>query len=348
MKANNVIVAFYNETPPCSKDTCPEMRASEWQYLCAVHDPPKSCSAIDYCVHTLDWAANVLTSPKYFPSRLMMNSEQVTGGASGAGMRHLTNIFRRVYRIFAHAWFQHRDVFWHVEGSDGLYTFFKTVCDVYQLIPEDNYTIPIEAELFNNTEIETPVSRSGPDLSQLPVMKKTDENASAFAQEMYDPQEQQEASAATTTVSVGATTRRHKHTPSTGTNVATIAEGTEEEDMARETSESTTQTIPEETEAEAEPEPQGCPRPISDAALTRLGKMDLNGVTTFPDEVSASVATPMPHDKDPMEAAGEKTVEETPGEHQDDAEKEAQEEKKNEQVKEQSETKDERGTTDSS
>ena len=148
-KTNFIIVGFFNTVPKCSAVTCPEMRASEWQYLCAVHDPPKSCAAIDYCCHTLDWAGNILTSPKFFPSRLSMggtgndaSSQQTTANS----MRQLVNIFRRVYRIYAHAWFQHRDVFWKFEEKHGLYKFFKTVCDVYDLIPQDNFTIPPEAE----------------------------------------------------------------------------------------------------------------------------------------------------------------------------------------------------------
>jgi hypothetical protein len=137
-KVNSIIVALFADNPPCASVTCPEMRASEWQYLCAVHDPPKSCCAIDYCCHTLDWAANTLTSPKHFPSRLALGTDQSTQHSQA---RQLTNIFRRVYRIFAHAWFQHRDMFWNVEARTGLYIFFKTVCDYYGLIPEDNYTI---------------------------------------------------------------------------------------------------------------------------------------------------------------------------------------------------------------
>jgi hypothetical protein len=43
-------------------------------------------------------------------------------------------------------------------------------------------------------------------------------------------QQHEQEGETTTTVSVGATTRRHKHTPSTGSQVTTIAEGTEEED----------------------------------------------------------------------------------------------------------------------
>lgn len=204
---NAIVVAFYQEDPPCSKDTCPEMRASEWQYLCAVHDPPKACYAIDYCNHTLDWAANQLTSAKIFPSRLTMGS--ASGGSQG-GLRALTNIMRRCYRIFAHAWYQHRQVFWNIENSQGLYIFFKTVCDVYNLIPQDSYTVPREAEGLSAEEEPHEPSRSG---------LKNPENELP----------KQEESEATTSISTGATTRRHKHTPSTGSSVTTIVESDEDD-----------------------------------------------------------------------------------------------------------------------
>lgn len=216
-KVNSIIVALFSDSPACSSATCPEMRASEWQYLCAVHDPPKSCCAIDYCCHTLDWAANTLTSPKHFPSRLALGADQSTQHSQ---MRQLTNIFRRVYRIFAHAWFQHRDMFWKVEGRTGLYVFFKTVCDVYGLIPEDNYTIPAEAE-----GIEPPAeSRS----SIPPLILK---------REPSEPGLHSSDNATTIegvtdhTLSTAGTTKRHRHSPSVGaTSVHTVVEENEEED----------------------------------------------------------------------------------------------------------------------
>lgn len=143
-QCNSLIVGFLFDTPPCSAATCPEMRASEWQFLCAVHDAPKSCCAIDYCCHTLDWAANVVTNPKIFPSRFVAPLSD--GHDKGAAVKNLVNVFRRLHRIFAHAWFQHRGVFWSVEGQTGLYVFFKTVCDLYDLLPAENYKLPPEAE----------------------------------------------------------------------------------------------------------------------------------------------------------------------------------------------------------
>lgn len=107
---NILVVALIRDG--CTATSCPEMRADEWQYLCAAHDPPRSCCAIDYITHTLDNAAMILCSTKYFPSRLSL---------TGNGTKHLSSIFRRLYRIFAHAWFQHRDVFWEVEREYGLY-----------------------------------------------------------------------------------------------------------------------------------------------------------------------------------------------------------------------------------
>ena len=207
--ANDLLVALLTKIDPaCSAASCPEMRASEWQYLCAVHETPKACCAIDYCIHTLDWAGDILTSVKLFPSRMTLGPPDSPGHQTA--VRNITNIMRRVYRIFAHAWFQHREgVFWPVEGSGGIYTLFKTVCDVYGLIPEDNYTIPPEAEgLPSKEEMEH-------DRQEKAGTKKTGDEAG-----------EEDAAALQVT---GATTRRHKHTPSVGSAVGTIAEGEEDE-----------------------------------------------------------------------------------------------------------------------
>ena len=134
-------------------------------------------------------------------------------GGTQQSVRQLTNIFRRVYRIFAHAWFQHRQVFWQVEGNEGLYILFKKVCDVYNLIQEDNYTISPEAEgIASNKEDE-------PESGIAILKKQADEEETNRGDD----------DTTTTTISTGATTRRHKHTPSTGSLVPTIAEGDEDD-----------------------------------------------------------------------------------------------------------------------
>ncbi|RKP09902.1 putative phocein protein [Thamnocephalis sphaerospora] len=88
--------------PECNKESCPEMKADEWLYLCAAHIQPQACCAIDYAFHTLDGATSLLNSNKYFPSRMSIMP---------TSLKHFQSIARRLYRIFAHAWYHHREVF---------------------------------------------------------------------------------------------------------------------------------------------------------------------------------------------------------------------------------------------
>ena len=84
----------------CKPDTCSQMTATEqWIFLCAAHKTPKECPAIDYTRHTLDGAACLLNSNKYFPSRVSIKESSVA---------KLGSVCRRVYRIFSHAYFHHR------------------------------------------------------------------------------------------------------------------------------------------------------------------------------------------------------------------------------------------------
>ncbi|PNP45883.1 hypothetical protein TGAM01_v201763 [Trichoderma gamsii] len=214
-QCNSLICGFLFDSPPCSANTCPEMRASEWQFLCAVHEQPKSCCAIDYCCHTLDWAANVVSDQKIFPSRFVVVNDV---HSKNVGVKSLVNVFRRLHRIFAHAWFQHRSVFWAVEGQTGLYVFFKTVCDLYDLLPAENYKLPPEAE-------------------GLEAHPEFDVNASSRAQppQILKPSASQiganEGDEDGLHGSVNRTnTRRHiRSSPSTGSSVTTVMEAEEED-----------------------------------------------------------------------------------------------------------------------
>lgn len=139
MHLNYLVVLL---APECNSKTCPEMRASEWQYLCAAHPSPQSCTAIDYIVHTLDGATALLNSSKYFPSRVSVPE---------SSHKHFQSIARRLYRIFAHAWYHHRDKFNEFETETRLYErfllfstkHFKLISD--KLITIDNgafYVVP--------------------------------------------------------------------------------------------------------------------------------------------------------------------------------------------------------------
>ena len=269
-KINIIMVSLFAEAPPCSATTCPEMRASEWQYLCAVHDPPKSCCAIDYCCHTLDWAANTLTSSKHFPSRLALGSDGAGQGAGNVTRQHqerqLTNIFRRVYRIFAHAWFQHRDSFWRVENRTGLYTLFKTICDSYALIPEDNYTIPLEAEGLESREEE--------DMRINEEAMKRQAGFGTTSKQTTDSEKQGGA----------ATARKHRSAPSkTGSSVATVMEENEDE----EESQTGSQEFP-------PPSRQSTAKPLSPAppAPSHKPSVEYIGHVTNYDKTSEAIVPP--------------------------------------------------------
>ncbi|KAK8090817.1 Mob1/phocein family protein [Apiospora phragmitis] len=209
-QCNSLIVGFLFDNPPCSQATCPEMRASEWQFLCAVHDQPKSCCAIDYCCHTLDWAANVVTNPKIFPSRFVVAAE---GHDKGAVLKNLVNVFRRLHRIFAHAWFQHRGVFWTVEAQTGLYVFFKTTCDLYDLLPAENYKLPPEAEGLEPAQPEKEEGQSRVTAIARPLSRERDENAQDDDQPLHARR---------------SNTARHSSRPSLSTTVTTIEEHEDE------------------------------------------------------------------------------------------------------------------------
>jgi len=69
MELNGLAVRLQEE---CHPETCTQMTATEqWIFLCAAHKTPKECPAIDYTRHTLDGAACLLNSNKYFPSRYL-------------------------------------------------------------------------------------------------------------------------------------------------------------------------------------------------------------------------------------------------------------------------------------
>lgn len=211
-QCNSLIVGFLFDSPPCSQSTCPEMRASEWQFLCAVHDTPKSCCAIDYCCHTLDWAANIVTNPKIFPSRFVL--VQSDGHEKNQVVKNLINIFRRLHRIFAHAWFQHRSVFWSVEAQTGLYVFFKTVCDMYELLPAENYKLPPEAEGLEPPQPDKEDPKSKVTAIAKPPSKEGEGDAHDDDQPLHARR---------------SNTARHSSRPSTGKAITTVVEEREDE-----------------------------------------------------------------------------------------------------------------------
>ncbi|KAI0659264.1 hypothetical protein C8Q70DRAFT_1054109 [Cubamyces menziesii] len=120
----------------CTRTTCPEMKAGEWLYLCVAHgneSAMEQCCAIDYILHTLDSATALLNSPRAFPSRLSVPS---------TSQRHFSSLCRRLGRIFAHAYFHHREIFEQAEAESSLYARFLALVKYFDLVPLDFLVIP--------------------------------------------------------------------------------------------------------------------------------------------------------------------------------------------------------------
>ncbi|KAH8097067.1 Mob1/phocein [Cristinia sonorae] len=120
----------------CTRATCSEMKAAEWLYLCVAHGNDgamEQCCAIDYILHTLDSATALLNSPRAFPSRLTIPE---------ASRRHFPSLARRLGRIFAHAYFHHREAFEQAEAESSLYARFLALTSKFELVPSEFLVIP--------------------------------------------------------------------------------------------------------------------------------------------------------------------------------------------------------------
>ncbi|KIJ06401.1 hypothetical protein PAXINDRAFT_182696, partial [Paxillus involutus ATCC 200175] len=120
----------------CTRSSCPQMKAGEWLYLCVAHGNDgamEQCCAIDYILHTLDSATGLLNSPRAFPSRLSIPQ---------TSHRHFASLARRLGRIFAHAYFHHREVFEQAEAESSLYSRFLKLTSQFDLVPAEFLVIP--------------------------------------------------------------------------------------------------------------------------------------------------------------------------------------------------------------
>ncbi|KAI9444183.1 Mob1/phocein [Lactarius indigo] len=130
----------------CTRATCPEMKAGEWMYLCVAHGNDgamEQCCAIDYILHTVDSATALLNSPRAFPSRINIPPPS---------HRHFGSLARRLGRIFAHAYFHHREVFEQAEAESSLYARFLALTCKFELVPPEFLIIPMHSTTFEDAE----------------------------------------------------------------------------------------------------------------------------------------------------------------------------------------------------
>eukprot|EP01061_Rhynchopus_euleeides_P010943 TRINITY_DN20518_c0_g2_i1.p1 TRINITY_DN20518_c0_g2~~TRINITY_DN20518_c0_g2_i1.p1 ORF type:complete len:250 (+),score=78.97 TRINITY_DN20518_c0_g2_i1:57-752(+) len=122
-------------SPCCTPKTCPKMTASsEWLFLCACHKQPQECPAVDYAFHTLDGAAIVLHSTKFFNDRKDAQERSPS--------QLFANMIRRLYRIFAHAWHHHNKAFMEFESRTKLCERFVRFSFHFNLLQKDNILMP--------------------------------------------------------------------------------------------------------------------------------------------------------------------------------------------------------------
>ncbi|KAA0188391.1 MOB family member 4 phocein [Fasciolopsis buskii] len=145
MELNGLAVRLQEQ---CTPQSCPQMIATEqWIFLCAAHKTPRECPARDYTRHTLDGAACLLNSSKYFPSRVSIKDTSVN---------RLDSVCRRVYRIFSHAYYHHRQIFDQFEEATALCRRFTTFVLKYQLIGKDHLIVPV-AGVTGNSSVEAQI-----------------------------------------------------------------------------------------------------------------------------------------------------------------------------------------------
>jgi hypothetical protein len=77
-KCLKIFLYFASQSNGIKMGSSSQMTATEqWIFLCAAHKTPKECPAIDYTRHTLDGAACLLNSNKYFPSRVSIKVKNI-------------------------------------------------------------------------------------------------------------------------------------------------------------------------------------------------------------------------------------------------------------------------------
>lgn len=135
LELNGLAVKLQNE---CDPTICKQMTATEqWIFLCAAHREPKECSALDYTLHTLHGAAALLNSNKHFDSRVSIKESSV---------QRLGSVARRIYRIFSHAFFHHKQLFDEYEKETTLCLRFTRFVTKYGLMSPENLIVPIEGD----------------------------------------------------------------------------------------------------------------------------------------------------------------------------------------------------------
>ena len=121
----------------CTSKSCPKMTANEtWLYMCAAHNTTRECCAIDYMIHSIDHSTAILQNQNTFNSRVTIPQSSI---------KQLFSIVRRLYRLFAHTYYHHKEIFMEFEKEMHLCARYTHFARRFKMMSSDLFIIPNEA-----------------------------------------------------------------------------------------------------------------------------------------------------------------------------------------------------------
>jgi Mob1/phocein family len=168
----------------CTRATCPEMKAGEWMYLCVAHGNDGAMevsliSVIDEGPSSDGRCSNAAPSTTFYTPwtaqrRFLIHHEHSLHGTRHTTIRrpfstcfetslhriniptpshrHFGSLARRLGRIFAHAYFHHREVFEQAEAESSLYARFLALTFKFDLVPAEFLIIPTQSGISDEPE----------------------------------------------------------------------------------------------------------------------------------------------------------------------------------------------------
>ncbi|KAK5046543.1 Maintenance of ploidy protein mob1 [Exophiala bonariae] len=125
------VVDFYNQinllygsiTEFCSPQTCPEMKATDefeylWQDAASGYSKPTKMPAPEYIEHLMTWVQSNIDNESTFPSRIGVPFPKHFPST-------VRQLFKRLYRVYAHIYCHHYQVIGHLGLEPHLNTSFK-------------------------------------------------------------------------------------------------------------------------------------------------------------------------------------------------------------------------------
>lgn len=119
----NHLIAMLGDV--CTPESCPEMDAQSQTFLCAAHNPPASCCAMDYMVHTVEKMIAFVNNTTLFPGRMDIPAKSA---------EQFPSAVRRLYRLFLHAYDKHREEYDQFEEATLLCRRFSCFALKYRFL----------------------------------------------------------------------------------------------------------------------------------------------------------------------------------------------------------------------